>query len=134
MDEIGKIRVVAAVIQREGRYLLCERPCSKRHGGLWEFPGGKLEPGEDILEAVTRELKEELGVAVLTVSERWFAHDDPDSNFVIEFHATSILCDPVCLEHTAIEWVTPRQMQTMALAPTDRIFAQFLLETLSKPV
>lgn len=133
MDLIGKIRVVAAVIQREGRYLLCERPSSKRHGGLWEFPGGKLEPGEDILEAITRELQEELGVEVLTVRERWFVRDDPDSTFVIEFHATSILGDPVCLEHAALDWVTPQQMQTMALAPTDRLFAQFLLETLSKP-
>jgi 8-oxo-dGTP diphosphatase len=134
MNVTGKIRVVAAVIQREGRYLLCERPSSKRHGGLWAFPGGKLEPGEGILEAVTRELKEELGVEVLAVGEQWFVRDDPDSTFVIEFHATSILGVPVCLEHAALEWVTPRQMLAMALAPTDRLFAQFLFETFSKPI
>src|SRR5690606_20769929 len=61
------IRVLAAVIRRDGRWLVCRRPAHKRHGGLWEFPGGKLEPGESLLEAATRELEEELAVRVTGV-------------------------------------------------------------------
>jgi len=52
------VRVAAAVIERGGRLLVCQRPLGKRHGGLWEFPGGKLHEGEDLLAATTRELSE----------------------------------------------------------------------------
>ena len=53
-------RVVAAVIQREDKFFVCLRPKDKRHGGMWEFPGGKLANGESLAEAAERELKEEL--------------------------------------------------------------------------
>ena len=56
------MRVLATVIRRDGRLLVCQRPSHKRHGGLWEFPGGKVEPGESDLAASRRELAEELGV------------------------------------------------------------------------
>ena len=56
------VRVLAAVIKRNERYLICKRPENKRHGGLWEFPGGKIEIGESNFEAAVRELREELGV------------------------------------------------------------------------
>ena len=59
---MATIRVIAAVIARGDRLLVCQRPPHKRHGGLWEFPGGKCEPGESDLEAARRELHEELGV------------------------------------------------------------------------
>ena len=61
-DRPSHIRVVAAVIEREGKLLVCQRPAHKRHGGLWEFPGGKIEPHEEPLAALARELREELGV------------------------------------------------------------------------
>ena len=64
------VRVVAAVIERasdEGaRLLVCRRPAHKRHGGLWEFPGGKVEAGEDLLHAARRELAEELALETET--------------------------------------------------------------------
>jgi mutator protein MutT len=60
-------RVVAAVIQRNDQYLLCQRPAHKRHGGLWEFPGGKVHDGETDFDAISRELTEELEVGVVRV-------------------------------------------------------------------
>lgn len=64
---MAEIRVVASVIEHEGRLLVCKRPAHKRHGGLWEFPGGKVEPEESDFKAVERELEEELGVRVREV-------------------------------------------------------------------
>ena len=126
MDKIKKIRVVAAVIERDGNFLICKRPADKRHGGLWEFPGGKLEPGETLQAAAHRELAEELGVKVRSCGEQRFAIDDPDSSFVIEFHPVEIDGNPACLEHSALTWVTVPDMLLMDLAPSDRRFALFL--------
>jgi mutator protein MutT len=56
------IRVVAGIIEREGRVLICQRPAGKVSGGKWEFPGGKMRPSETPRQALGRELREELGV------------------------------------------------------------------------
>jgi 8-oxo-dGTP diphosphatase len=61
------IRVLASVIERDHRLLVCRRPLDKRHGGLWEFSGGKVREGESDLEAARRELREELAVEVTGV-------------------------------------------------------------------
>ena len=79
------IRVVAAVIADGDRLLVCQRPPHKRHGGLWEFPGGKREPGETDAEAAGRELREELGVMATEVGAELFAARDPDSPYLIAF-------------------------------------------------
>jgi mutator protein MutT len=120
------VRVIAAVIHRGDRYLLCERPTHKRHGGLWEFPGGKLEPGESMLEAARRELSEELDVRVQSVQGVEFAINDPGSHFVIEFCRVEIDGEPACLEHRSIAWVTLGELLKLALAPSDRQFALHL--------
>jgi len=124
------IRVVAAVVAREGRCLVCERPAHKRHGGLWEFPGGKLEPGEDILAAARRELHEELGVEVTEVGPALAAFQDPGSPFRIEFHPVAIQGEPACLEHARLLWLPPGDLAALPLAPTDR---RFVLEILARP-
>jgi 8-oxo-dGTP diphosphatase len=129
VDKIEKIRVVAAVIERDVKFLICRRPADKRHGGLWEFPGGKLEPGETAQAAAHRELAEELGVRVRSCGEQRFAVNDPDSNFVIEFHPVEIDGNPACLEHSALAWVSVPDMLLMDLAPSDRRFALFLQES-----
>ena len=106
--------------------LVCERPAHKRHGGLWEFPGGKLEPGESILDAARRELAEELEVRVLSVGEVEFAIEDPGSEFVIEFHPVAIEGEPRCLEHAALAWVGVERLLELPLAPSDREYALHL--------
>ncbi len=116
-------RVVAAVIERQGRLLLCRRPAGKRHAGLWEFPGGKLLPGESIPEAARRELAEELAVEVLAVGELLFELPDPGSPFVVEFYPVEIAGEPVALEHEALIWAEPEDLANMDLAPSDRAFA-----------
>ena len=124
----GLTRVVAAVIERDGRLLLCQRPAHKRHGGLWEFPGGKLDPGESVLEAVTRELDEELGVQVSNVGETLFKRVDPGSPYLIEFVEVSVVGEPISIEHSEVRWLVPEKVVNLPLAPTDAEFARDLWE------
>ena len=120
------IRVLAAVVVNNGRYLVCQRPPHKRHGGLWEFPGGKLEAGETLLMAAKREMLEELAVRVTNVGPTAFSVADPGSPFVIEFVPTSIEGTPVCQEHTDLSWATLDELEGLDLAPSDRRFVQHL--------
>ena len=124
------VRVLAAVIARDGRYLVCQRPAHKRHGGLWEFPGGKREPGETDADTAARELQEELGVAVSRVEGELFAVHDHGSPFHIVFVPVAIDGEPACLEHSALRWATPEELLTLDLAPSDR---RFVRERLSGP-
>lgn len=121
--------VLAAVIERNGNYLICQRPAKKRHGRLWEFPGGKVKTGETHFEAAHRELAEELDVRVLSVGSPLFSIADPGSEFVIEFVPTAIHGSPQCLEHMDLRWMVLRDLPTLELAPSDRQFVDFLLST-----
>lgn len=135
MPEIGNsrclgtppvIRVVAAVVQRGDRYLVCLRPPQKRHGGLWEFPGGKCEPLETDLAATSRELHEELAVTVTSVGTQLFAAHDPDSPFLIVFVPATIEGEPSAHEHTAVAWHTLDLLSELPLAPSDGQFVAHL--------
>jgi mutator protein MutT len=126
-DQAVLVRVVAAVIERDGRYLLCKRPPHKRHGGMWEFPGGKIEEGESDLDAASRELTEELGVKVLSVAPPRFRVADPGSHFVIEFMRVEIDGSPQCIEHSEVRWVSLSELPHFDLAPSDRRFVEHLL-------
>ena len=120
-----QIRVVAAVINRGDTLLMCQRPTHKRHGGLWEFPGGKCEHGESDADAIRRELAEELCVETASVDDSQFEVADPDSPYLIVFHPVSILGEPRAVEHTAIAWATPEQLLRLALAPSDRRYLEW---------
>jgi (d)CTP diphosphatase len=123
------ITVVAAVIRRDERYLICQRPAGKRHGGLWEFPGGKLHDGETIPDAVRRELAEELHVEPLHIGDVLARIADPGSSFVIHFMEVVIIGEPRSTEHQAIAWVTARELLDYPLAPSDLAFARTLTAT-----
>jgi 8-oxo-dGTP diphosphatase len=122
------IDVLAAVIVRDSRYLLCQRPIHKRHGGLWEFPGGKLEAGESWLEAAIRELEEELALEVTSVEEPLLAIHDDGSRFNIVFVPVVTVGEPRALEHEALEWVVANKLLNLNLAPSDRRFAEWLID------
>jgi len=117
------MHVVAAVVTRNGKALLCQRPERKHHGGLWEFPGGKTEPGEDNHAALVRELREELGVRVTQTGATLFTDTDAARGVTIEFIETHFDGEPQCLEHQALQWADPKLLGTLALAPADQRFA-----------
>lgn len=122
------IPVIAAVIERGGRYLVGRRPDAKRHGGLWEFPGGKVDEGESWIEAAHRELGEELGMEALSLGDLLLAVTDEGSPHTILFVEVQASGDPVPTEHTAVGWFTPQELAVLPLAPADARFAERLRE------
>lgn len=118
------VRVLAAVIPRNGRYLVCRRPAHKRHGGLWEFPGGKVHAGETLLDAARRELAEELSLRAVAVGAVLYARRDAGSEFVIEFAEVEAEGEPIALEHDEVSWLTRDEILRLELAPADRRFAE----------
>lgn len=123
---MASIPVIAAVVERDGRYLLGRRPAHKRHGGLWEFPGGKMADGEDFLAAADRELTEELAMAATAVGALLDTHSDEGSPYVIHFVEVEAAGDPEPLEHSEVAWFTPADMATLDLAPADARFVDEL--------
>lgn len=116
------IRVIAAVIQKNRKYLVCKRPGGKRHGGLWEFPGGKVLENESDLEAARRELAEELNVRVVDVGPTLSEVRDPGTDFLIVFKDVRIIGEPRALEHDALHWAAPLELVGFRLAPSDEVF------------
>lgn len=118
--------MVAAVVARDGRYLVGRRPHHKRHGGLWEFPGGKLDPGETWASGAARELDEELGLTLVTLGATLFEARDPGSPFLIRFVEVEVAGDPDPREHAELGWFTPPELRMLSLAPSDAAFVRHL--------
>ena len=117
------IDVLAAVIHRDGRYLVGLRPDNKRHGALWEFPGGKVADGESWADTASRELNEELGVEVVRIGRLLTEVFDPGSVYRVCFFDVEIRGDPQNHEHNELRWVRPDDLANLPLAPADRAFA-----------
>ncbi len=124
--EAHRVHVVAAVLRdRAGRVLLARRPPGGPHGGLWEFPGGKVEPGETPREALAREILEELGVEVV-VGGRVAAvdHDYPHLAIRLDAYACRLARgEPRGVDGQAVAWVRPRDLPALALPAADRPIA-----------
>lgn len=121
------IAVVAAVIRREDRYLLGKRPLPKRHGGLWEFPGGKIHDGESTFEAARRELAEELALEAAAEGATLHTAGDGDAPFLIHFVEIETRGEPTPLEHDEVGWFTVHELARLPLAPADASFVRTLL-------
>jgi 8-oxo-dGTP diphosphatase len=120
------VRVAAAVIRRDGRLLLAQRPPGGPLGLLWEFPGGKLEPGESVEHALVREIGEELGVGatpgrVLGVSTHRYAH-----GLAVELHFVECGiggAEPRAGEGVhALRWARPDEVDVREVLEADREF------------
>lgn len=123
------VRVVAAVVRRGDTLLVGRRPFEKRHGGMWEFPGGKIDPGETPGNAARRELAEELELTVTAVRPMLYAVRDEASPFVIEFYPVDTTGEPIAHEHSEVTWLTMEELTELALAPADEAFVRWLADT-----
>lgn len=113
--------VVAALIWDKNRFMICQRPAHKARGSLWEFVGGKVEPGERKEEALVRECREELGVTV-DVGDVFMevTHKYPDITVHLTLFSASIREGvPQKLEHQDIRWITAEEIGAFSFCPAD---------------
>ncbi len=116
------VEVVAALIRDGERLLICQRPAHKGNALLWEFVGGKVEPGESHREALIRECREELDVTV-TVGEPFMeaVHQYPDIHVHLTlFEAAIVAGEPKRLEHNELRWVTAAELGDFPFCPADK--------------
>jgi A/G-specific adenine glycosylase len=129
--EIPHYTVTAAVIQRDGRTLIVQRPLTGLLGGLWEFPGGKREPGEDLSTCLQRELLEELNLTI-QVGQPFGVYRHAFTHFRVTLHA--FLCtvngsEPHLKEHIDLRWAVPVELADYPMGKIDRQIANRLLQS-----
>ena len=113
--------VVAALIWKNNKFMICQRPAHKARGLLWEFVGGKVEKGETKEQALIRECGEELAVT-LSVGDIFMdvVHEYPDLTVHLTlFNATIAEGEPQKLEHNDIKWITPSEIPNYEFCPAD---------------
>jgi 8-oxo-dGTP diphosphatase len=115
--------VACALVDADRRVLIAQRPAGKQWAGLWEFPGGKLEPGETPEEALIRELDEELGIATRTacLAPLTFASHSYESFHLLMplFVCRKWQGTPIAREHAALKWVRPQRLREYPMPPAD---------------
>lgn len=113
----------AALVSRDGLFLVQRRAPGRAMAGLWEFPGGKIEPGETPEAALARELEEELGVVVAAgaLSPVGFASEALGDRhlLLLLYAATEWTGEPAALDADALQWVTCEEMRALAMPPAD---------------
>ena len=123
--------VAAAIVVRDGRFLITRRQRGVHLEGYWEFPGGKCDPGEDVAGALARELREELAVDA-SVGEELFTttHAYPDRTVELHFLACRLLGDPHPQLGQEMSWVTGEQLARLRFPPADtELIGRLLGET-----
>jgi 8-oxo-dGTP diphosphatase len=116
------LRVTAAVIEERGRVLIARRKKGDRCEGRWEFPGGKVEPGESPEDSLERELREEMGVEV-AVGERLCAHPFRVGEALMEllvYKTRIVKGEIICHDHDEVLWVEPLDLDKFDLTDPDR--------------
>lgn len=122
--------VAAALVRDDGRLLVQQRPIGKQHGGLWEFPGGKVEPGESPEAALVRELGEELGIVVAqaALTPLTFASEPGDGRnlVLLLYRVTDWAGEPRAIEAAALRWGWPAELRNLPMPPADGPFLDVL--------
>ena len=124
------VEVVAALIWDNNRFMICQRPAHKARALLWEFVGGKVEPGETKEQALIRECREELAIT-LSVGEVFMdvIHEYPDITVHLTlFDATIAKGIPQKLEHNDIQWITPAEIHNYSFCPADEEILKRIIE------
>lgn len=127
-------QVVAALIWRGGKFLICQRPAHKARGLLWEFVGGKVEPGETKQQALVRECREELGIET-AVGDVFMevTHTYPDLTVHLTlFHVSIVQGEPQRLEHEDMRWILPEDIPQYVFCPADEAILQKLRRRASR--
>lgn len=123
-----------ALVDADGRVLLAQRPDGKQFAGLWEFPGGKVEPGETPEEALVRELREELGIETKTACLApltFVSHSYEAFHLLMPLYVCRRFWGtPQPLEAKALKWVRPKQMRDYPMPPADAPLIPFLIDLL----
>ena len=117
----GAIEVAAGLVYREGKLLITQRRSQDHLGGLWEFPGGKREAGENFESCLIRELREELGIEV-AVGELVddIAHDYPEKKIHLRFYrCVWIRNEPQAIGCQSFAWVRPSELAKYSFPPAD---------------
>ncbi len=122
--------VVAALIWQGDRFMICRRPAHKTRGLLWEFVGGKVEPGETKQQALIRECREELAVTVV-IGDVFtdVVHNYPDITVHLTlFNAVVAEGVPQKIEHSDIRWITPDEIPNYEFCPADEEILNKIVE------
>ena len=122
--------VVAALIWDKNKFMICQRPAHKARALLWEFVGGKVEPGETKEQALIRECQEELAVT-LSVNDVFMdvVHEYPDITVHLTlFNATIAEGFPQKIEHNDIKWITPNEIPQFNFCPADEEILRKIIE------
>lgn len=116
-----QIHVVGAVITRDSRIMCAQRGHTENLPGLWEFPGGKIEPGETKESALQREITEELACTIEVGQEVTTTIHEYEFGEVTltTFHCLLVAGTPTLTEHVAIKWLLPSELDTISWAPAD---------------
>lgn len=124
------VEVVAALIWKNGKFMICQRPAHKARGLLWEFVGGKVEPGETKEQALVRECREELAVTVAVQDEFMsLVHEYPDITIRLTvFNAYIAEGVPQLLEHNDIRWISPKEIKNYDFCPADNKILEKIAE------
>ncbi len=120
MSLVNTIVVTAAVVERDGAFLVTRRLTGTHLAGTWEFPGGKCEPGEPLEACLWREIREELGARCSVGSEIFsITHEYTERRIELHFYACTLLDDPVPLLGQEMRWVPRHQLTELEFPPAD---------------
>ena len=115
------VEVVAGIIYKGDKFLIAQRNLKKSQGGLWEFPGGKLEVGETAAEALKREIKEEFNADIRVdkyIGEN--VHHYPEKDIKLMFYKARLIGDKIeALEHEDFKWITKEDKDNFEFAGAD---------------